>query len=91
MEKNVGVSDRIIRLLIVLVIALLKAFDVIRGVVAIVLIVIAVILLLTSIFGYCPLYGLLGISTAKRKEAKVVEAKRVAGPVGRARGRKKRK
>jgi len=91
MEKNVGVSDRIIRLLIVLVIALLRAFNVISGAVAIVLIVIAVILLLTSIFGYCPLYGLLGISTAKRKEAKVVEAKRVAGPVVRARRRKKRK
>jgi O-antigen/teichoic acid export membrane protein len=66
MKKNMGSLDRIIRLSIVALIAILYFTNVISGTWAIVLGVVAVVFLLTSLVGVCPLYMPFGISTKKK-------------------------
>jgi len=69
MKKNVGNADRLIRVLLALVIAVLYFTDQISGTVAIVLGLLAVIFLITSAMSFCPLYAPFKISTAKKNEA----------------------
>jgi hypothetical protein len=65
MTKNMGTTDRIIRIAVAMLIALLYFTNVISGVLAIVLLVIAFIFTVTSFLGYCPLYSLFGIRTCR--------------------------
>lgn len=65
LPKNVGKTDKFVRLGIVLLIATLITLNVIKGIAAIVLLIIAIILLVTSFLNFCPLYKLLGINTCK--------------------------
>ena len=68
MVKNMGSTDKIIRILIAIVIAVLYYTNVISGTLAIVLGVVALVFALTSFISFCPLYTLLGISTCKVKK-----------------------
>jgi hypothetical protein len=68
MKKNVGTIDRIVRILIAVVAAILVFAKVVTGTWAIVVIVAGVIMLATSIFNTCPIYCALGWSTCKTKE-----------------------
>lgn len=65
---NMGQADRIIRLLVAAVIAVLFFTDVIKGTLAIVLLVLAGIFLLTSWIGTCPAYLPFGFSTICKKK-----------------------
>ncbi|SNR38187.1 YgaP family membrane protein [Lutibacter flavus] len=65
MKKNMGNSDKLIRLLIAVVIAALYYTKVIDGTVAIVLMAVGIILLLTSLLNFCPLYKIFGLNTCK--------------------------
>ncbi|MDD4663934.1 MAG: DUF2892 domain-containing protein [Caldisericia bacterium] len=67
MKKNIGAADRIIRTIIALIIVVLYLMNVLQGTLGIVLMVVAGILVLTSLFSFCPLYAILGISTAPKK------------------------
>ena len=67
MKKNMGTTDKAIRIILALVIALLYYFDVIEGAIAYVLMAFAIIFLLTSFISFCPLYKPFGISTCKSK------------------------
>jgi hypothetical protein len=66
MKKNVGLLDKVVRIIFVVLIAVLYFIHLISGGAAIILGAVAVILLLTSVMGFCPLYALLGISTAHK-------------------------
>lgn len=66
MKKNMGLLDRIIRVSLVVLIAVLYFTNVISGTWAIILGVVAVVFLLTSLIGVCPLYMPFGISTKKK-------------------------
>jgi len=66
MKTNMGGLDRILRLVLAIVVAVLFFTKQITGTAAIVLGVIAVIFVLTSLVGFCPLYVPLGISTKKK-------------------------
>ena len=66
MKKNIGQTDRIIRFVAAILIAVLYFTHVITGTLAIILGIVAVVFLVTSLIGFCPLYTLLGISTNKR-------------------------
>lgn len=66
MPKNMGILDRIIRLVIVGVIVSLYLLNQISGIALIILGVLAVAFLLTSLVGFCPLYLPFGISTKKK-------------------------
>jgi hypothetical protein len=63
MKKNMGRLDRTIRLLVALAIAGLLIARVVKGTAAVVLIIVAVILMLTTLVGFCPLYVPLKAST----------------------------
>lgn len=61
-----GNTDRTIRILVAIVIAVLFFTNIISGTLGIVLLVLAGVFVLTSLFGFCPLYTLIGISTCPK-------------------------
>tara|TARA_B100001250_G_C19726918_1_gene756533 strand:+ start:667 stop:867 length:201 start_codon:yes stop_codon:yes gene_type:complete len=65
MKKNMGIADRVIRILLAVVVAALYFLGVISGTVAIVLLALAGIFILTSLISFCPLYAPFGIKTCK--------------------------
>lgn len=67
MKTNMGALDRILRIIIAVILATLYFTKTVTGTLGIIFIVIALIFLLTSLFGYCPLYSIIGISTRKSK------------------------
>jgi len=68
MKKNMGVADKVVRILIAIVIAALYFTNVITGTLGIVLLVLAGIFVLTSLVSFCPLYAPFGLNTSKKKE-----------------------
>ncbi len=62
-----GIADRVIRILIAVVIAILyfTKTEPVTDTVGMVLLVIGAVLLLTALINFCPLYKLLGIKTHK--------------------------
>jgi hypothetical protein len=65
MGKNVGTIDKVIRILIAVVVAILYFTNVISGTLGIILLVVAGILVLTSLVSVCPIYLMLGLSSRK--------------------------
>lgn len=68
MKKNMGLADRIIRIIIAAVIAVLFFTGVIEGTLGIVLLIVAGIFVLTSLIKVCPLYMPFGIRTCTREK-----------------------
>ena len=68
MKKNMGSTDKVVRIVIAAVIAVLYFTNYISGTLTIVLLAIAVIFVITSFIGFCPLYQFFGISTKKIKQ-----------------------
>ena len=69
MKQNMGSIDKVVRILVAAVIAVLYFTGQISGTLAIILGIFAVIFLLTSAIGFCPLYLPLKLSTIKKKDA----------------------
>lgn len=67
MTSNMSTIDRIIRLIVVAIIAALYFTGQITGIALIVLGIIAVAFLLTGIISWCPIYAILGLSTKKKE------------------------
>jgi Inner membrane protein YgaP-like, transmembrane domain len=63
MKANVGIYDQGTRVLLAIAIAVLYYFNVIDGVAAL---IVAGVLVLTSLFGFCPLYKLFHINTEEK-------------------------
>ena len=72
-EINEGTLDRIIRVVIGVALLALAFSGVIGGTWQVVVAVVAFVPLLTGVFGFCPLYRLVGLNTCPRD----------AGPQGR--------
>lgn len=66
MTKNMGTVDRVIRAVFAVAVAVLYFAGIISGIVAIILGILAIVFLLTSIFGFCPLYTPFKFSTNKK-------------------------
>ena len=66
MTQNMGTADRIIRLAIVILIAVLYYMGALSGTLATILGIVAVAFLVTSLIGWCPSYLPFGISTRKK-------------------------
>ncbi len=62
-----GSIDKVIRILMAVVVAVLYFTNVISGVLAIILIILAGIFIVTSFISFCPLYFPFGISTRKKE------------------------
>ncbi len=69
MKKNMGAVDRTLRTLVAVILAILVLAGVVKGTLAYILVIVAVVFLATSLFGFCPLYVPLGISTLGRKKS----------------------
>jgi hypothetical protein len=68
MKRNVGVFDKVFRITVAVIIALLYYFLDITGTVGLVLIILAAVFLLTGLFNFCGLYTLFGINTCSKKK-----------------------
>ncbi len=68
MKKNMGSIDRILRIVVAAIIAVLYFMKVIDGTLAIILLALAGIFVLTSLISVCPLYLPFGISTKGKEE-----------------------
>ncbi len=68
MKKNMGTIDRMSRVLIAVVIAVLYFTNVISGTLGLVLLIFAGIFVLTGFIGFCPLYSPFGINTCPPKK-----------------------
>jgi hypothetical protein len=70
MKQNMGIEDRIIRLVAAIAVGVLYGLGYISGTLAIVLGVVAIAFFVTSLIGWCPLYLPLGLSTLRKKMAR---------------------
>ncbi len=68
MKKNIGSTDKIVRLLFAVVVIALYFTNVISGTLAIVLGILALTFTLTSSISFCPIYAMFGLSTRDKKE-----------------------
>lgn len=68
MKKNMGTTDKAVRILVAVVIAALYFTNVISGTLAIILLALAGIFILTSFLSFCPLYWPFSISTRKEEK-----------------------
>jgi hypothetical protein len=67
MKKNMGSTDKIVRLVLAAIIAALYALGYVSGTLGVVLLVVAVIFAATSFVNFCPIYKIFGINTCKVK------------------------
>ncbi|MBK6903332.1 MAG: DUF2892 domain-containing protein [Saprospirales bacterium] len=70
MKKNMGSVDRVVRIVLAALVAVLYFSNVIPGTLGIVLMVLAGVFVLTSLVGYCPIYHLVGCSSCPLGESK---------------------
>lgn len=70
MKKNMGTADRIIRVIIAAIVAVLYFTGIIQGTLGVILLILAGVFVLTSLISFCPLYAPFGISTCKNKNVK---------------------
>ena len=63
-----GTTDRVIRVIIAVIVAILYYTGTISGTLGIVLLVLAAIFVLTSLISFCPLYAPFGINTCPAKK-----------------------
>lgn len=68
MKKNMGNTDRIIRLIIAAIVAVLYFTGTLTGTIGIVALALAGIFVLTSLVSFCPLYTLVGLNTCPAKK-----------------------
>ena len=64
-EKNLATADKIVRLVVSAVIIILFALDLIGGPMAAGLFALSVVLIVTSMVSFCPVYRVLGVKNEK--------------------------
>lgn len=70
MKANIGSTDKLIRLGLAIVLIILFYKEIITGTLGIAGLIIALVLTVTSLINFCPLYPLFKINTAVKKEKK---------------------
>jgi hypothetical protein len=70
MKKNVGLTDRSVRIVIAAILAILYFSGVVTGTIGIILLIVAAVALITGLFRICGLYALLGINTCPNQRKK---------------------
>jgi hypothetical protein len=68
MKKNMGNTDRIIRVLLAAVFAYLYFSGTVTGTLGLILVILGAVFVLTSLVSFCPLYTLVGLNTCNRKK-----------------------
>lgn len=65
MKKNLGSTDRIVRVLIGVIGAVLYFTNTLTGTAGLVLLLVGLVLALTAVINWCPIYAALGIRSNK--------------------------
>ena len=65
MKKNMGFFDQVARGIIAISLLALNIKGIISGGLAVAAVIVAVVFILTSVFGFCPVYAIFGISSRK--------------------------
>ena len=68
MKKNMGKTDKTVRIILAALIAILYFTNVISGTLGLILLALAAVFVLTSLISFCPLYAPLGINTCPVKK-----------------------
>ncbi len=68
MKKNMGSTDKIVRVLLAIVFGVLYFTNTVSGTLGIVLLVLGIVFLLTSFMSFCPLYLPFGLRTTRKAE-----------------------
>jgi hypothetical protein len=69
-KKNVNSVDKVVRILLAVVLGILIFTNQVMGILAIIFGVLAVVLVLTSVLSFCPIYAMLNLSTLKKSNKK---------------------
>ncbi len=67
MKKNMGSTDKAIRIIVAVIFAILYFTGIVAGTLGFVLLIFAAVFVLTSLISFCPLYAPFGINTCKTK------------------------
>ena len=70
MKKNMGSTDKLIRLAVAIVLIVLYWRHVVTETLGIIALVVALIFTITSLLSFCPIYAIFGIKTCKKEEEK---------------------
>ena len=70
MRKNVGSIDKLVRLLIAIALIVLFYLEIITGTLGIIALVLALVLSITSLVSFCPIYALFGLSSCEKEKTK---------------------
>lgn len=68
MKANLGSTDKMVRIIVAIVIAILFFTNVIAGVLGIILLILAGVFVITSLVSFCPIYAIVGLRTNKVKK-----------------------
>lgn len=68
MKKNMGITDRVVRIVLAAIAAVLYFTHTITGTLGIILLVLAGVFVLTSLVSFCPLYTLIGLRTCSAEK-----------------------
>ncbi|MCT4666202.1 MAG: DUF2892 domain-containing protein [Flavobacteriales bacterium] len=66
MKKNMGSTDKIIRIIIAILLVGLYYNGTLSGTIGIVAVILSIVFVLTSLISFCPLYLPFGIKTCKK-------------------------
>jgi Protein of unknown function (DUF2892). len=69
MKKNVGIVDKIFRIIAAIIVVVLYFTGHVDGWLAVILLVVAAVFIFTSIIGFCPLYSIFRIDTREKSES----------------------
>jgi len=70
MTKNMGSTDKAIRIILAILFGIFYFTDIVTGTLGVILLILGIIFLLTSFISFCPLYVPFKISTCKKTEQK---------------------
>ena len=68
MKKNMGSADRVIRIILAAIFAVLYFTGTVTGTLGLVLVILGAVFLLTSVVSFCPLYTIVGLNTCSTKK-----------------------
>jgi hypothetical protein len=68
MKKNMGSTDKIVRIILAVVFSTLYFTGTVTGTLGLVLVILGGVFIATSLISFCPLYSIFGISTCPTKQ-----------------------
>jgi hypothetical protein len=71
MKINIGIVERLFRIVMSIAIIILSATGMLSGATAIILLVTAVVFIITSFIGFCPLYRVCNFSSKQHSQTNV--------------------